>query len=147
MRGETTIKKPCQQRPWTHVMLLRPPNLYSAMLARMKTLHVLTLGRPKRMERGRQLPRQIRHWVDVIDYRTDGIRSKRSPVCAAEASQDCCLARRLSGQEDVRSQISMLEAAIACRGHLCIFLPKFRCELNPIEMRRDSNCCEDCFLK
>lgn len=67
-------------------------------------------------------------------YQTDGIHSKCSPVCPAETSQDCCLARMLSRQEDVRSQISMLEAAITCRGHLCIFLPKFHCELNPIEM-------------
>lgn len=82
------------------------------------------------------IPRNLSGWLvgQERGYRTDGIRSKCSPVCGAETSQDCCLARMLSRQDDVRSQISMLEAAITCRGHLCIFLPKFHCELNPIEM-------------
>ena len=43
----------------------------------------------------------------------------------------CCL---LSKQEDFTNQISMLETVIQEAGHKCIFLPKFHCELNPIEM-------------
>ena len=43
-----------------------------------------------------------------------------------------------SKQEDFNNQISMLEtvnySVIQEAGHLCIFLPKFHCELNPIEM-------------
>jgi hypothetical protein len=44
------------------------------------------------------------------------------------------MARLLSQQEDFVNQPSMLETLIKERGHLCIFLPKFHCELNPIEM-------------
>ena len=54
-------------------------------------------------------------------------------MCPFE-NNDCCMARILSKQEDFTNQISMLEAVIREAGHLCIFLPKFHCELNPIEM-------------
>ncbi|KJA14630.1 hypothetical protein HYPSUDRAFT_98697, partial [Hypholoma sublateritium FD-334 SS-4] len=37
-------------------------------------------------------------------------------------------------QDDFKNQPSMLETFIKSRGHECIFLPKFHCELNPIEM-------------
>ncbi|KIJ94937.1 hypothetical protein K443DRAFT_106696, partial [Laccaria amethystina LaAM-08-1] len=40
----------------------------------------------------------------------------------------------LSKQEDFTNQISVLETVIREAGHECIFLPKFHCELNPIEM-------------
>jgi len=39
-----------------------------------------------------------------------------------------------SQQEDFVSQESMVETLIKGAGHECIFLPKFHCELNPIEM-------------
>jgi hypothetical protein len=60
-------------------------------------------------------------------------RAKCKPVCPFE-SQNCCMARVLSQQDDFVNQPSMLESLIKERGHLCIFLPKFHCELNPIEM-------------
>jgi hypothetical protein len=61
------------------------------------------------------------------------MRAKCSPVCPME-SQDCCMARLLSQQDDVKNQPSMLETLIKDAGHECLFLPKFHCELNPIEM-------------
>jgi hypothetical protein len=60
-------------------------------------------------------------------------RAKCKPVCPFE-SQGCCMARVLSQQDDFVNQTSMLEQVITAEGHLCIFLPKFHCELNPIEM-------------
>jgi hypothetical protein len=42
--------------------------------------------------------------------------------------------RILSKQDDFTNQISMLKSVIREAGHECIFLPKFHCELNPIEM-------------
>ena len=44
------------------------------------------------------------------------------------------MARLLSKQDDFSNQVSMLETLIKGAGHECIFLPKFHCELNPIEM-------------
>ena len=40
----------------------------------------------------------------------------------------------LSNHEDFFHQKSAIESLIEARGHKCIFLPKFHCELNPIEM-------------
>ncbi|KAJ3553708.1 hypothetical protein NP233_g12583 [Leucocoprinus birnbaumii] len=37
-------------------------------------------------------------------------------------------------QDDFINQESMLERVIRDAGHECIFLPKFHCEMNPIEM-------------
>ena len=67
-----------------------------------------------------------------------GMRAKCSLVCPFE-NKGCCMARLLSRQEDFRNQVSLLEQTITARGHLCIFLPKFHCELNPIEMVRVSS--------
>ena len=46
----------------------------------------------------------------------------------------CCMSRILSLQEDFAQEKSMLQHYIEGRGHICMFLPKFHCELNPIEM-------------
>jgi hypothetical protein len=61
------------------------------------------------------------------------ICAKCAPVCPFENS-DCCMACLLSKQDDFANQESMLETLIKKAGHECIFLPKFHCELNPIEM-------------
>jgi hypothetical protein len=63
------------------------------------------------------------------------LKAKCGPVCSME-SQNCCLARLLSQQDDFLNQPSQLETLIKSLGHECIFLPKFHCELNPIEMVR-----------
>jgi transposase len=62
-----------------------------------------------------------------------GMRVKCSLVCPLE-NDDCCMARLLSKQDDFRLQESLLEQKFKARGHFCVFLPKFHCELNPIEM-------------
>jgi len=46
----------------------------------------------------------------------------------------CCMRKVLSEQEDFRSQKPLLQIVIEQAGHKCYFLPKFHCELNPIEM-------------
>ena len=38
----------------------------------------------------------------------------------------------------LRTKMSLLEELITTAGHLCLFLPKFHCDLNPIEMVRSS---------
>ena len=47
------------------------------------------------------------------------------------------MAHILSKQDDFANQISVLESVIREAGHECIFLSKFHCELNPIEMASD----------
>ena len=55
------------------------------------------------------------------------------PVCTFN-SERCCLAWLLSKQDDFQLQKSQVKEKITQRGHFCIFLPKFHCELNPIKM-------------
>jgi len=39
----------------------------------------------------------------------------------------------LSKQDDFHFQKSLLEQKLKAKGHMCVFLPKFHCELNFIE--------------
>jgi len=61
------------------------------------------------------------------------MHAKCSPICPLE-NTDCCMAQLLSKQDDFWLQESLLKKKIKGRGHICAFLPKFYCELNPIEM-------------
>ena len=40
----------------------------------------------------------------------------------------------MATEPDFKGEVSRLETMITGRGHLCWFLPKFHCELNPIEL-------------
>src|SRR5882762_297904 len=46
---------------------------------------------------------------------------------------DCCATHILLLQPDFQEQKSLVQETIEDAGHLCIFLPKFHCELNFIE--------------
>ena len=46
----------------------------------------------------------------------------------------CCMQRVLSLQEDFRTERPLVQTLIEDAGHICLFLPRFHCELNPIEM-------------
>ena len=48
--------------------------------------------------------------------------------------KDCCMQRMLSQEKDFLDEKPLLQIVIEKAGHKCIFLPKFHCELNPIEM-------------
>lgn len=47
---------------------------------------------------------------------------------------DCCMQRLLSLQDDFKNEKPLLQLIIEGAGHICLFLPKFHCELNPIEL-------------
>lgn len=49
------------------------------------------------------------------------------------ASPRCCARHLLASQPDFQQQRSLVQEVIEDAGHLCIFLPKFHCELNFIE--------------
>ena len=53
---------------------------------------------------------------------------------AKKTNTPYCLARILANHKDFFEQKSALEEILLARGHKCLFLPKFHCELNPIEM-------------
>lgn len=51
-----------------------------------------------------------------------------------EQSQNCCMRRVLSLQSDFQNEKPLLQLVIEKASHKCLFLLKFHCELNPIEM-------------
>ncbi|THU87050.1 hypothetical protein K435DRAFT_682354, partial [Dendrothele bispora CBS 962.96] len=78
-------------------------------------------------------PKGLENVLKERGFNVSGVRAKCKPVCPIE-SQGCCMARILSHEDDFRNQVSQLETLIKSRNHEIIFLPKFHCELNPIEM-------------
>ena len=70
----------------------------------------------------------------------DDIASAEDMVVANSAtlppSNDewCCMQRVLSLQEDFQNEKPLIQSHIEDAGHICMFLPRFHCELNPIEM-------------
>jgi len=60
------------------------------------------------------------------------LRGKCKNKCESEAIS-CCNSRILELQPDFKEQKSLVQEVIEAAGHLCIFLPKFHCELNFIE--------------
>ena len=75
----------------------------------------------------------LKQMLEECGFNVEKMKAKCSPVCTFD-SERCCLARLLSKQDDFQLQKSQVEEKITQRGHLCIFLPKFHCELNLIEM-------------
>ena len=59
-------------------------------------------------------------------------RGRCQAKCADEAT-DCCLKHILECQPDFVEQKPLVQEVIEAAGHLCIFLPKYHCELNFIE--------------
>jgi len=72
-----------------------------------------------------------------IDVAVHGLRMKcpceNVDVDATEGLLMCCARHCLASHPDFRAQKSLLEETITGAGHLCLFLPKYHCELDPIE--------------
>jgi len=60
------------------------------------------------------------------------LRGKCKTKCQLGAT-DCCGKQILELQPDFKEQKSLVWEVIENAGHICIFLPKFHCELNFIE--------------
>lgn len=90
-------------------------------------------GKPQSMRMPNGDAKGLKQVLEERGFDVKKLRAKCKPVCPFE-NTNCCMARILSHQEDFVNQISVLEDIIVKAGHLCIFLPKFHCELNPIEM-------------
>jgi hypothetical protein len=99
----------------------------------MNNPHPAYRGQPQKMTTDSGEAKGLKDTLAGRGFVLGNMRTRCSPVCAIN-NYDCCMVRLLSNQDDFRHQESLLEQKIKARGHLCIFLPKFHCELNPIEM-------------
>lgn len=82
-------------------------------------------------------PDQPKGLKAVLEER--GLFQPRMSLDCSKAKKTCltdntCYARRVMGaQEDFKSQRSLVQEVVEEAGHMCIFLPKYHCELNFIE--------------
>ncbi len=71
-------------------------------------------------------------WRDGLVMQCKKSKKGTGGKCEARAT-NCCAKRILDLQADFQEQKSLVQEVIEAAGHLCIFLPKFHCELNFIE--------------
>jgi hypothetical protein len=90
-------------------------------------------GKVQKMTTDKREQKGLQSVLEERGFNVKGMKAKCKPVCPVE-NKDCCMARLLSHQDDFKNQVSLVEELIKRRGHEVIFLPKFHCELNPIEM-------------
>jgi hypothetical protein len=62
-----------------------------------------------------------------------GLKMRCGKDTCSNLVPDCCATRILANQPDFKEQRSLVQEVIENAGHICIFLPKFHCELNFIE--------------
>jgi len=79
------------------------------------------------------MPKGIKEVLKEHAIETKNLQMEcKEPKCMPDA-MTCCASRILSLQPDFQAQKSLVQEVIEAAGHLCIFLPKFHCELNFIE--------------
>ena len=89
--------------------------------------------KPQKMTTEVGKPKGLQQMLKKQRFNIHGMYLKCSPVCLFE-NNNCCMAWLLSKQDDFRNQISLLKQKIHTYSHIYVFLPKFHCKLNPIEM-------------
>ena len=90
-------------------------------------------GQIQRMTMDGGVAKGLQQMLEERGFNVKGMCAKCSSICPIKNDQ-CCMAHLLSQQPDFCDQVSLLEQKITTHGHLCLFLPKFHYELNPIEM-------------
>jgi hypothetical protein len=77
-------------------------------------------------------PKGMRQVFSERGIETKNLLGKCKTRCEVDAAA-CCCRRILELQPDFKEQKSLVQEVIEEAGHICIFLPKFHCELNFIE--------------
>ena len=68
------------------------------------------------------------------DSLDDAILDEASAIIEEPQNRWCCLYRVISSQDDFMNEKPEIQHYLEGRGHICMFYPKFHCEINPIEM-------------
>ena len=99
----------------------------------INNLHAQFWGKPQKMTTEAGEAKGLKQVLEEHSFDVTGMVAKCSLVCPFE-NDGCCMACLLSKQDDFHLQTSLLQQKIEAKGHKCVFLPKFHCKLNPIEM-------------
>jgi len=99
----------------------------------MNNPHPKFCGKAQLMTTEAGAAKGLKQMLEECSFNVEGMHAKCNPIFPLE-NTGCCMARLLSKQDDFWLQESLLEQKMKVRGHICTFLPKFHCELNPIEM-------------
>ncbi|KAJ3814714.1 hypothetical protein F5876DRAFT_86258 [Lentinula aff. lateritia] len=101
-----------------------------------KTLYSSS-GKPQKKKipmSGGQLPdRTPQSFYFPPGHAQEGIFECKKFKCDPTKQGNCCCRRKLYNEPDFVNGKSLLEIACEARGFQCLFLPKFHCEINPIE--------------
>ena len=76
------------------------------------------------------MPKGIKHVLMERSLWKDSLCMRCKDNCT---SDNCCAKQILDNQPDFKGQKSLVQEVVKSAGHMCIFLPKFHCELNFIE--------------
>ena len=99
----------------------------------MNNLHPKFCSKAQSMTTEAGIAKGLQQMLEECSFPVQGMCTKCNPVCPIE-NTNCCIVQLLSKQDDFWLQESLLKQKIKEKGHICTFLPKFHCELNPIEM-------------
>jgi hypothetical protein len=99
----------------------------------MNNLYSEFHGKLQKMTTERGKAKGLQQTLEECGFNVSNLKMKCSPVCAVK-NESCCIAQLLSKQDNFWLQKSLLEEKITECRHFCVFLPKFHCKLNPIEM-------------
>jgi hypothetical protein len=75
-------------------------------------------------------PSVLFRFTDTPEAEDAGLADEPEP---AETDGLCCMTKCMQLQADFVEEKPLLQLVIEAAGHKCLFLPKFHCELNPIE--------------
>lgn len=79
------------------------------------------------------LPKGMKQVLTERGFNTTKLRMACKDNCNPDDGARCCAKKILDNEPDFKAQKSLVQEVIESAGHLCIFLPKFHCELNFIE--------------
>ena len=95
----------------------------------------------KRKSRSKsQVKKDAKCWVagaeamGMEDTLTDADVAQSEETVTVPENNWCCMYQVISLQDDFVNEKPLLQHYLEGRGHVCMFLPKFYCELNPIKM-------------
>ena len=78
-------------------------------------------GKPQKVMLPTGEAKDLKCILEERGFNVNKLRAKCLPVCPIE-SQNCCMARLLSQQDDFKNQPSMIDTLIKAAGHKCIFV-------------------------